>query len=147
MKIQKSLFRLATVLTLVAFTTLIQAEDAKPVGTVEIDETQVMAIIGGTMGGGTLTFDGATHKFKAGGMSLGASVGVQDIKLHGNVYHMTDIKDFPGVYFVAEAGVTVVAGGSGLWLENDKGVTMHLVSNNEGLAIDIQAEGLKITMK
>jgi len=147
MKTQNRLSKLLITLTLLFSTSILCAEDAKPVGSIEIDESQVMALIGGTMGGGILTFDGASHKFNTGGLLLGASVGVQDIKVSGDVYHLTDVKDFPGVYFELEAGVTVVEGATGMWLKNKAGVTLHLTSSNEGLALQIGTEGLKISMK
>ena len=40
------------------------------------------------------------------------------------------------------------AGKQGLWLKNDKGVTLHMKSSRaEGIALSIGVEGFKITMK
>jgi len=76
------------------------AGDEKPSGKIVIDETQVMVLIGGAIGGGTLLLGDDSYSFKT----------------------------------------------SGLWLENKHGVTLHLTSSNEGLALSIAAAGLKITM-
>ena len=136
---------IAIVMLLTTGNPLIAAD--KPDATITIDETQVMALIGGTMGGGTLLVDGESHSFKTGGLSLGASAGIHKIHITGNVYHLDKLKDFPGTYAAAEASATVVKGSGGLWLINKHGVTLHLTSSNEGLALSIAAAGLRITMK
>ena len=122
------------------------AGDEKPSGKIVIDETQVMVLIGGAIGGGTLLLGDDSYSFKTSGLSLGASVGVQNIHITGNVYHLEKVKKFPGTYVEAEASATVAKGAGGLWLENKHGVTLHLKSSNKGLALSIAAEGLKITM-
>lgn len=147
MKIHRSLFKLVLALSLMVFTTLVSAEDPQPSGTVEIDETQVMAIIGGTVGGGKLNFADAVYDFKVGGLTAGAKVGIQDLRVSGEVYYLNNVQDFSGIYFEAQAGFSVVEGESGMWLKNDKGVTMHLKSSNEGLAINVGVDGLKVELK
>lgn len=114
-------------------------------GTIHIDETQVMLLLGGTFGGGTLSFQGESYKFKVKGLKLGG-VGVHKVGLAGDVYKLNDIKDFAGTYFAAEAGITVVKGVGGVWLKNSNGVTLHLTSKAEGLALAVGVEGLKIKM-
>jgi hypothetical protein len=121
------------------------SHDKKASGTLTIDETQVMLIVGGTYGDGTLNFKGTAHKFKIKGLKLGG-IGIHKIMLTGDVYHLNDIKDFSGVYFAAEAGITVVKGVGGFWLKNSNGVTLHLTSKTEGLALAIGVEGLNIKM-
>ena len=121
------------------------AGDKEPSGTVVIDETQVMVIIGGSSGGGTLTFDGNSYDFKTGGLKLGI-VSIQKVHVTGNVYDLDDVKDFPGTYLQLEADATLVEGVGGLWMKNSKGVTMNLKSSNEGVALNLGATGLKITM-
>ena len=46
---------------------------------------------------------------------------------------------------VIEAGITGVKGREGSWVKNDKGVSLHLTSKSEGLALSIGVEGLKIS--
>ena len=124
----------------------VPAADETPSGKVVIDETQVMALIGGTMGGGTLLMGDKSYSFKTGGLSLGASAGVHKIHITGNVYHLDKLKDFTGTYAAAEASATLIKGVGGLWLENKHGVILHLTSHNQGLALSLAAEGLKISM-
>ena len=121
------------------------AGDKKPSGTVVIDETQVMVIIGGSKGGGTLLFGDKSYNFETGGFKLGV-VGIQNIHVTGKVYDLNDVKDFPGTYTEFEADATLIKGSSGMWMKNSKGVTLNLKSNNEGVALSIGVTGLKITM-
>jgi len=67
----------------------------------------------------------------------------------GEVYDLNDIADFPGVYFVAEAGATLGdSGTAAIWLKNSKGVSLHMkTSEAKGIALSVGVEGLKITMK
>jgi len=77
-----------------------------PSATVVIDETQIMWVVGGDIGGGTLHFGGTSYKFKTAGLKLGG-FGVHKVKLTGDVYDLKDVADFAGAYGAAEAGVTV----------------------------------------
>lgn len=122
------------------------ADAEKPSGTLVIDETQVMVLVGGDMGGGTLLLSDASYSFKTGGIKLGG-FGVHKVHLVGDVYHLKDVKDFPGVYVAAEAGLTLVKGKGGLVLKNDKGVVIHLKASAEGVALNLGVEGMKITME
>lgn len=122
------------------------AGDDKPSGKLVIDETQVMVLVGGDMGGGTLLLGDKSYSFKTGGIKLGG-VGVHKVHLVGDVYHLKNVADFPGIYATAEAGITVIKGVGGMWLKNDNGVVIHLKASAEGLALSLGAEGLKISMK
>jgi len=84
----------------------IAADDKTPSGTLVIDETQVMLLVGGDMGGGTLLFGDNSYSFKTGGIKIGG-LGIHKIHMTGDVYDLNDVADFPGVYFVAEAGAKV----------------------------------------
>ena len=121
------------------------AGDKEPSGTVVIDETQVMVIIGGSKGGGTLLFGGNSYSFKTGGLKFGI-VSIQTVHVTGKVYDLDDVKDFPGTYLQLEADATLVKGSGGLWMKNSKGVSLYLKSNNDGVALNLGATGLKITM-
>ena len=122
------------------------SHDEAASATLKIDETQIMFIVGGDLGEGTLNFQGKSYEFKTGGLKLGG-IGVHKVHLTGDVYKLNNVADFAGTYFVAEAGITVVKGVGGFWFKNDKGVTLHMKSSAEGLALSIGVEGLKITMR
>jgi len=123
------------------------AEDKTPSGTVVIDETQIMWIVGGDIGGCTLHFQGKSYKFKTDGLKLGG-FGVNHVKLTGDVYDLKNAADFAGVYGVAEAGVTLGNASKGDFvMKNDKGVILHLKAAAQGIALDLSVEGLKVTME
>jgi hypothetical protein len=126
---------------------LATAEEKTPSATIVIDETQIMWIVGGDIGGGTLHFQGKSYKFKTDGLKLGG-FGVNKVKLTGDVYDLKNIADFAGVYGVAEAGATLGNASKGDFvMRNDKGVILHLKSAAQGIALDLGVEGLKITME
>ena len=126
---------------------IVLAEDQTPSGTILIDETQVMWIVGGDIGGGTLEFQGESYKFKTDGLKLGG-FGIHKVKLTGDVYNLENAADFAGVYGVAEAGVTLGNASKGdSVMKNDKGVVIHLKSAAQGIALDLGVEGMKITME
>jgi hypothetical protein len=124
------------------------AEEKTPAGTVVIDEDQIMWIVGGDIGGGTLEFKGESYKFKMDGLKLGG-FGVHKLKLDGDVYDLNDVADFPGVYAAAEVGFTVADKGKGdVWLKNDKDVKLRLKSpESKGLALNLGVEGVDIRFK
>jgi len=73
-------------------------------------------------------------------------VGVQKVHITGDVYHLENVKDFPGNYVELEASAAVIKGKGGLWLKNKKGVTLNLKSNNDGLMLSLSAGSLQISM-
>ena len=79
------------------------AAEKTPSATLVIDETQVMALLGGDLGGATLLFGDNSCSFKTGGIKIGG-VDIHKIHMVGNVYDLKDVADFAGIYFVAEAG-------------------------------------------
>jgi hypothetical protein len=133
---------------LLAVANAVVAEEKKPSGTVTIDETQIMWVVGGDIGGGTLQYQGESYGFQIGGLKLGG-FGVHQVKLKGDVWDLYDVGDFPGLYAAAEVGYTADDAGEGdIWLQNDKGVKLRLKSpQSEGIALDLGVEGIDIRME
>ncbi len=120
----------------------------KPVGTVVIAERQFGLILGGSEGGGTLTFKGKKYPFKLKGLSAGLNVGVSKMSAVGEVYALKKVSDFPGTYTKLEASVAVGGGVGGLRLQNENGVIMNLRSRTKGLDLNLgNVTGLTVTMK
>ena len=146
----KKFFKQAVWLLLIPFmlsSGAVLAEDKTPSATILIDETQVMWIVGGDIGGGTLNFQGESYKFKTDGLKLGG-FGIHKVKLTGDVYNLENAEDFAGVYGVAEAGLTLGNASKGdAVMKNDKGVVIHLKSAAQGIALDLGVEGMKVTME
>lgn len=134
---------LVSVMTM-AFAGLSLAKDEAPSATLSISETQVGFLLTGDWGHGTLTYQGQNHMFHMGGAKIGG-MGVSSMKVDGSVYHLKTLEDFEGVYFKADAGLTLAKGKVGSWLKNDKGVVIHLGANSEGIALQIGVEGLKVS--
>ena len=137
-----SLFFIASVL----FSSVIIAEDLTPSGTITIEETQVKLLLGGSEGSGTFTKDGNTHSFIVSGMSLGG-IGVQKIKLEGEVYNLNDLSDLAGDYASFEVGATVgTLGKDAMWMKNSSGVKLELkTTDSKGLAVSLSIEGFTIS--
>jgi hypothetical protein len=132
--------------TLLAGNLVLAADAKEPVGTVTINETQLGFIVGGSTGGGTLTFKGKHYPFKLGGLSLGANVGVSKMSAKGEVYDMKKVSQFPGTYTKLEATVALGGGMGGLQLKNENGVIMRLESRTKGLQLNIGISGVTVTM-
>ena len=123
------------------------SDENMPSGNVVIDETQIMWVVGGDIGGGTLHYKGSEYKFKTAGLKLGG-FGVTKVKLTGDVYALNEVADFAGVYGVAEAGLVAAKAGKGDFvMKNSKGVVLHLKAADKGLALDLGVEGLNISME
>jgi hypothetical protein len=143
----KHTFKLLLVPLLLSAGIALAEDTTPPSGTIVIDETQIMWIVGGDIGGGTLEFQGESYKFKTDGLKLGG-FGVHKVKLTGDVYNLENADDFAGVYGVAEAGVTLGNASKGdTVMKNDKGVVLHLKSAAQGIALDLGVEGMKVTME
>lgn len=127
---------------------VLAADEKKPSGTVAIDETQFAFIIGGSTGGGKLTFQGKEHPFKVGGLTAGANVGISKMSAAGEVYELDEVSKFPGTYTKLEASITLGGGVGGLRLKNENGVIMRLESRTQGLQLNVgSASGIKVTME
>lgn len=118
-----------------------------PSGSVTIDETQFGFIVGGSVGGGVLNFKGKTHKFKIGGISIGANIGVSKVSASGEVYDLPDIAKFPGTYVKLDGSATIGGGVGGTVLKNEHGVVMKLQSTQEGLQFNLSANGVQVKLE
>jgi len=120
-------------------------EKLQPSASLVIHDTQFGFIISGDVGHGTLTYNGKETLFHVHGGKIGG-VGIAGMTLVGDVYRLNELQDFAGLYGEAEAGLTVVKGVGGQWLNNDNGVTLHLkVKDSDGLQLSIGLEGLNIS--
>ncbi len=123
------------------------AQPAQPSGRVTITQTQVSLLGSVSWGSGTLTFEGHTHRFRIRGLGVGG-VGISELHANGEVYGLSRIADFPGLYGAARAGAvadsTQVRGG--VWLQNPAGVYIHLHPQRSGVALQVGADGLLIEL-
>lgn len=114
---------------------------------VEITQWQVGFIGQVHWGEGVLIHGGRRHRFRVRGLGAGG-VGMARIRASGDVYGMTDITQFPGIYGQARTGL--VAPGAQmrgtLWMQNTSGVRLRLQPNGTGLEAQLGADGILIEM-
>jgi hypothetical protein len=122
------------------------AEDVKPDATVILTGGSVAVGIGYTWGHGELTYQETSHRFSVSGVSV-VDVGATDFTATGEVYELTQLSDFAGNYVAAGAGITVAGGGTALYLKNEHGVVIKLLSTDVGLKFKLSADGVHVVLK
>ena len=116
-------------------------------GTVEISQVQVAFMLSGNLGSGTLSFQGRSWRFSIGGLGAGG-IGVSRVEAYGDVYGLSRIENFPGVYVSARYGAAVgQQGGGELFLQNRHNVAMRLRARRAGLALSLGADGIQISLR
>jgi hypothetical protein len=122
------------------------ADETKPSGTVEIQQTQIAFIGSGSLGGGQLFFQGRTYDFTIGGLGVGG-FGISRMTATGNVYNLKDVSQFVGGYVQGRMGITLGASDNGgIWLQNEAGVVMQLKAQREGIALSVGGDAIYIRM-
>ncbi len=116
-----------------------------PSGQVTMEQTEVSLLVNAGWGHGTLTYQGHTYQFRLHNLGVGG-IGYSKFSAHGNVFALTKVEDFAGLYGFAQAGAVAATDElhGGVWLQNPAGVRMHLVPSRSGLALNLGADGLVI---
>jgi hypothetical protein len=113
---------------------------AKPSATLKVASEQMRLIMGGTAGKGVLHFNGKDYPFtfKSASTGIGAKA-VKKMSATGNVYFLNQIEDFAGEYTTTTR--TAMAGTSKVsaTYKNDKGVTIDLRGEIEGVGLGLGA--------
>ena len=104
-------------------------------------------IIGGSGGGGRLTFQGQTYRLGVGGLDYGLVFGGSKTVLHGQVSHIRHPSDVEGVYGAAGAGLALGHGTRAIVLTNQKGAVLELSGRQSGLMVNVDLSGLALTIK
>ena len=104
-------------------------------------------IIGGSGGGGTLSFHGRIYALSAGGLDYGLVFGGSKTVLRGRVSNIYRPSDVAGVYGAAGAGLAVGRGARAIVLTNQKGAVLELSGREVGLMANADLSGLAITLK
>ena len=74
-------------------------------------------------------------------------VGVTDITASAKVYNLQKLEDFDGNYTGVGAGAAVTGGGSGVTMQNQKGVKIDVVSTTQGVKFTLAVGGVKMKIK
>lgn len=113
-----------------------EAEVMTPDAFVWFSRKGIGALIGGSAGGGRIHFKGDDHTFRMTGIKIGIVGGLGEAKMSGEVYGLTKLEDFAGKYDESTTGISAIVGAGGVWLENDKGVKMHLKAESTGVGVN-----------
>lgn len=116
-------------------------------GTVTLTVYKAGWIIGGSGGGGTLTFQGRRYPLSVGGIDYGLVFGGSKTTFTGRVSNIRRPSDVAGVYGAAGAGLAVGGGARAIVLTNQKGAVLELSGRQVGLMANADLSGLAITMK
>jgi hypothetical protein len=110
-------------------------EGMSPVGTVQLTETFVTGVGGGS---GTLRFQGHTYPFQVVAGVAGPGGGAEKIAASGEVFNLNNVADFGGAYSQSSGkGGLATSGASDLWLRNKSGVVMHLQGTSSGALLTL----------
>ncbi len=116
-------------------------------GTVTLTIYKAGWFIGGSGGGGVLTFHGRSYRLSAGGLDYGLVFGGSKTVLRGRVHNIFRPSDVAGVYGAAGAGLAIGGGARAIVLSNQKGAVLELTGRQVGLMANADLSGLAITMK
>ena len=122
------------------------AEDAQPDATLALKGGSVAAGIGYTWGHGELEYHNSSQRCSIKGVSI-VDVGATNFSASGYVYNLSKLQDFSGNYAAAGAGITVAGGGTALYLKNEHGVIVKLISTDVGLKFTLSAEGVHVALQ
>jgi hypothetical protein len=120
--------------------------DRPPDATLKPQGGSVAAGIGFVWGHGTVKYQGDDPRFSIHGVSV-LDVGGAKISASGLVMHTERLSDFAGTYVAWGAGVTVARGGSAVYLKNEHGVVIKLLSKTEGVRFNLSGSGVKVTLQ
>jgi hypothetical protein len=143
MKISFAIRAALVALIAVAGTTTARADE----GFVSLTIYKAGWIIGGSGGGGVLTFQGRRYPLSAGGLDYGFVFGGSKTVLRGRVSNIYRPSDVAGVYGAAGAGLAVGGGARAIVLTNQKGAVLELSGQQVGLMANVDLSGLAITLK
>jgi hypothetical protein len=115
-------------------------------GTVRISFIKAGWVIGGSVGSGTMTFQGRTYRLKVGGLSYGFTFGGSQTNLRGRVSNIFHPRDIEGVYGAGSAGAAIIRGAQAVLLTNQKGAVLELSGSQTGLIVNLDLSGLALTL-
>jgi hypothetical protein len=122
------------------------ASDAEPNGAVTLKGGSVALGIGYTWGHGDLSYSDGGHEFSIKGVSV-VDVGATNFSASGLVYNLKNLADFSGNYVAAGAGIAIAGGGTAIYLKNEHGVVIKLITTDVGLKFKLSADGVHVTLE
>jgi hypothetical protein len=116
-------------------------------GTIRITVLKGGWFIGGSAGGGTLTFHGRRYPLSVGGLNAGLVFGGAQAQFVGTVSNIFRPSDVEGVYGAAGAGAAIVGGAGAIVLSNQKGAVLSLSGTQVGLMVNLDLSGMAISLR
>ena len=114
-----------------------------PDARLSISGTSAAIGVGTTWGTGTLSFKGRKYPIRLRGLDVGG-VGGAKIDAHGDVSNLKDLADFDGTYVAVGAGAAAGPGAGHSVMRNEKGVTIDLASDSQGVLVKAGVDGVKL---
>lgn len=142
-----SLFRIGVVALVAMFMTGVFAPAQAQTGSVRLEFVKAGWFVGGSVGSGTLTYQGRTYPLNIGGLSAGLTFGASKTTLVGTARNLRTASDITGTYTAIGAGATVAGGGRVIELRNARGVVLSLRGASVGLSFDLDLSGMEITFR
>ncbi len=115
-------------------------------GTIRIHFVKAGWVIGGTVGSGTLTFQGRNYPLSIGGLSYGFTFGASSVRLRGVVRNIHRARDIEGVYGAGSAGVAVIRGPQAAVLTIQRGVVLEVAGEQSGLIVNLDLSGMAVSL-
>jgi hypothetical protein len=116
-------------------------------GTVRISFIKAGWVVGGTIGSGELYFRGRRYPLSIGGLSYGLTFGGSQTNLRGRVRNIYHPRDVEGVYGAGAAGAAVIRGPQAVILTNQKGAVMEVAGSQTGLILNLDLNGMAVSLK
>jgi hypothetical protein len=116
-------------------------------GTVRISFIKAGWVIGGTIGSGVLNFRGRSYPLSIGGLSYGLTFGGSQTNLRGRVTNIYSPRDIEGVYGAGSAGAAIIRGPQAVILTNQRGAVMELSGSQTGLIVNLDLNGMALSLK
>lgn len=115
-------------------------------GTISIHFVKAGWVIGGTVGSGTLHFQGRNYPLSIGGLSYGFTFGASSVRLRGVVRNIYRARDIEGVYGAGSAGAAVIRGPQAAILTNQRGVVLEVAGAQSGLIVNLDLNGMAVSL-
>ncbi len=122
------------------------AQPGPVTGTITMVAKGVGVGVGVSWGDGTLRYEGRSHPFSVGGVSVG-DVGYSEITAQGRVYNLKRLSEFSGTYVAATGEATIGRGLAGQVLRNANGVEIRVDQVTEGVRLQGSVDGITLTLK
>jgi hypothetical protein len=116
-------------------------------GTIELNQqTSTDDALFGGGGNGTISFNGTVYRFAIGGLGTDGSA-VAILATTGEVYQLGSIGQFAGTYRQAsDSAPRPSQDSSGLWIQNEHGVLMHIRPPPQGRIPVLRGDGLRVVL-